>query len=103
MSRPDFITNEDIARWSKNLEEDESLSKELINSPIIREVCYAGLWLSEELEKLNCPNSIIVRIQYSAGKVSFSRDPWQVHQGFLEKYKNNELIFENDDENYKLN
>jgi hypothetical protein len=56
MSRPESIANEDIERWSKILEQDNQLYPQVSVSPIIREVCYAGLWLSEELKKWNVPN-----------------------------------------------
>jgi hypothetical protein len=99
MSRPDFITNEDIARWSKEIDNDKSLPPGLVKSPVIREVCFAGLWLSEQLSSLGCPDSLIVRIQYTAGKVSFGKDAWTIHQQFLEGYKNNTLDFATDPEN----
>jgi len=101
MTRPKFITNEDITRWSNNIDQDPYISTAMRENETIREVCYAGLFLIEELEKLKCPNSLINRIQYTAGKLSFGRDIWEVHQDILEKYKNNELIFE--EENNSLN
>ena len=95
MPRPDYVTEEDIIRWSKIIEEDKTASV-MAKSAIIREVCYAGLYLSEELAKLQCPDSLIVRIQYSAGKASFGKDGWTIHQQFLDGYKNNSLDFELD-------
>jgi hypothetical protein len=97
MPRPDFITNEDIIRWSNYIEEDKFTPPDLLKSAIIREVCYSGLWLSEQLEKLQCPDSIIVRIQWTAGKLSYGRDPWEVHQEMLKQYQDNTLVFESDD------
>jgi len=99
MSRPDFISAEDISRWSKEIDNDDRLPKGLIESPIIREVCFAGLWLCEELEKLSCPDSLIIRIQFTAGRMSFGKDAWQVHQQILNGYKNNELDFVADTKN----
>lgn len=99
MSRPSFITATDVARWSKEIDEDKSLPPGLSKSPVIREVCFAGLWLCEQLTELNCPKSLIVRIQYTAGKVSFGRDAWEIHQQFLEGYKNNTLDFAVDSTN----
>lgn len=96
MSRPDSVTNEDINRWSENIDNDERLPKSLAANPIVREVCYAGLWLCEELEKLGCPGEFITRIQYTAGQCSFGREPWEVHQSFLDAYKNNQLEYEFD-------
>lgn len=97
MSRPDFVTNLDILRWSSFIESDPHTPREILDSPIVREVCYAGLWLVEALGKLNCPDSILVRIQWTAGKMSYGRDPWDIHQMILQKYKDNTLVFESDD------
>lgn len=97
MPRPSFISNVDIDRWSNLIDEDKTASPELYSSPIIREVCYAGLWLVEQLNLLKCPESIIVRIQWTAGRMSFGEDPWEVHQEILCQYKDNTLVFEADD------
>jgi hypothetical protein len=98
--RPEFITEADITRWSKNYEEETrhqaDMPSFLFDSPIIREVCYAGMWLCEELEKLNCSPELITRIQFTAGGMSFGRDPWAAHQKVLEAYRNNELKLEAD-------
>lgn len=99
MPRPSFITDEDIARWSKELDDSPILSKDMIKSAVIREVCYAGLWLAEQLEKLGCPDELITRIQYSAGKVSFGKDAWDIHQQFLDGYNKNELNFADEPKN----
>lgn len=96
MSRPEFITNEDITRWSDNIDNDPNISVGLAQSALIREVCYAGLWLCEQLEELNCPEELILRIQYTAGKLSFGRDAWEVHIKMLEDYKSDTLEYEID-------
>jgi hypothetical protein len=57
------------------------------------------LYLVEQLMKLECPNELITRIQFTAGKISFGRDPWEVHLKILEDYKNNKLDFDTDPEN----
>lgn len=101
MSRPEFITNEDIARWSDNIDSDPEIPDEITDSAIMREVCYAGLWLLEELEKLQCTPELMVRIQYSAGQSSFGRDPWEIHQLFISNYIDNKLIFEDDPDTIK--
>lgn len=98
MPRPNFITEEDITRWSKELEQSQ-IPKEMIKSAVIREVCYSGIWLAEQLAKLECPDSLTARIQFSAGKASFGKDTWEIHQKFLDDYKNNELNFEPEPEN----
>lgn len=100
--RPEFITEEDIARWEKNYEEGTRKNPEipsfLLDSPIIREVCYAGMWLAEELTKLGCADDMITRIQFTAGRMSFGRDPWAVAQQIMGAYRGNELNFENEPE-----
>lgn len=96
MPRPEFVTDKDIVRWSDNIDNDPNLNSTMRNNPIIREVCYAGLWLSESLEKAGCPEFLMGRILWTAGKLSYGRDIWEVHQDILEKFKNNELNFEED-------
>lgn len=93
--RPDFITSKDIAKWSKILDADSTL-KNVPNIPELREVCYAGLYLSEQLEDLECPADLIVRIQYTAGVMSFGRDAWEITLMLLDKFKKQELEFEVD-------
>ena len=111
MNRPKFVTSEDIARWSEIMDNDTVVPKELLKTAvpkellklaIIREVCYAGIWLSEKLSELSCPDVLITRIQWTAGKLAYGRDIWKVHQDILEDYKQNKLIFE-DDEPSELN
>ena len=101
--RPNFISTEDFSRWDKNIDTDPNIHYQISIEPIIREVLYAGLWLIEELEKLSCPYEFIARIQFAAGKLCFGRDPWEVHQSMLEKYKNDELKFEADTDIKNLN
>lgn len=102
MRRPDFVSHEDILRWDDSIKNDKTISESLLSVTMIKEVCYCGLWLSEELDKLKCPHDIIVRIQWTAGKLSFGRDMWETHQQMLEDYKNNNLIF-NDDPDGEIN
>ena len=96
MPRPDSISEEDLLRWSNNIDNDPGFPKSLAASPTIREVCYAGLWLAEQLSLLDCPSEIIVRIQFTCGKLSFGRDPWEVNHMILQKYETNQLVFEED-------
>lgn len=94
--KPSDVTEEDISRWNKLIEQDFQIQKLAKQSLLIKELCYAGFWLQESLIKLNCSPGLIVRIQYSAGKYSFGRDLWEAHAEVLEAYKNNELVFEED-------
>lgn len=98
MKRPDFIKEDDIIRWSNILDNDSNTPELLKNNSTIREICYAGLYLSDELSKLLCPEEIIFRLQDAGGRLSFGRDTWEVHQEILNKYINNQLIFEDDEE-----
>lgn len=96
MIRPDFVTEEDITRWSDTLDNDTSIPKVISSPALFREVLYAGLWLAEQLRKEGCHDELIVRIQYTMGGLSFGRDTWQVAQEMLTAYQNNELEFEID-------
>jgi len=96
MLRPNYITEDDILRWDIIINNDPFMPESLAASPTIREVCYAGLWLWDELEKLECPEFVIVQIQEAAGRLSFGRNTWDVSAKMLENYKNNELVFEED-------
>jgi hypothetical protein len=96
MSRPDFVTAEDIARWDHVMETDPAMPIAILNQPLIREVLYAGLWLIEALRKLECSDENILRLQFTAGQLSFGKDPWQVHQEMLDDYVNNRIEFETD-------
>ena len=99
MPRPNFITQEDIDRWNKEIDNSPMMNKDLAKSAVIREVCFSGLWLAEKLENLGCPDSLITRIQFSAGKASFGKDSWDVHLKFLEDYENNILDFDQEPKN----
>jgi hypothetical protein len=101
MSRPDSITNEDIIRWSQQI--NEELPPELSEDVIIREVCLAGMWLVEQLQKLLCPEEVCAQLQHSAGRLSFGRDIWDVHQKMLHGYQTNALIIESDLDPSELN
>lgn len=96
MPRPDFVTNDDISRWSENIDNDVNLSVGLATNPIFREVLYAGLWLVEQLIDAGCPNEYITRIQFTAGQLSYKHDPWQIHQYVWKSYLNSELDFDTD-------
>jgi hypothetical protein len=94
MPRPDFVCQSDIERWDEIIESDEYMPKKFADSPELKEVVFAGIWLAEELIKLDCPDSLLVRIQYTAGMISFGRDPWDISQMLLDGYKKGELDIE---------
>lgn len=98
MPRPDFVTKIDITRWDAAIDSDKEVPKEYYSSAVIREVCYAGSWLYEELVRSNCPESLAFRVQYTAGMMSYGRDPWEVATMLVGSYKKGELVFEPDPE-----
>jgi hypothetical protein len=95
MSRPDYITEEDIKRWTEIFSNDP-IMKNIKMGPVFIEVCFAGQYLREKLEQLSCADELIVRICYTAGKMSFGRDPWDVSDLLLKKYETDELVLESD-------
>ena len=99
MQRPEFITNEDIIRWSEMIDNDSTIPEGFADLILLREVIYAGLWLGEQLLQLKCNPALITRILYTAGGLSFGKDPWVIHQEMLRAYQNNELEFEIDYDN----
>jgi hypothetical protein len=95
MPRPESVTNEDITRWSESIDNDPAIDPILIQSPLLREVCYAGQWLADKLEEIECPGHLIGRLMYTAGSLSFGRkDTWEVHQEILSGYIEGTLEFE---------
>lgn len=95
MPRPDFITNEDLSRWSESIDTDPLMDQNLAQNPIIREVCYAGQWLADKLTELNCPDHLIGRMMWTAGRVCFGRkDPWLIHQDLFDRFAQGTLEFE---------
>jgi hypothetical protein len=98
MSRPDFISQEHIKRYDIQILLDK-IPENILQEPILIEVIYAGFWLVEELRKLKCPDEYIVRIQYTAAAASFGREPWEIHQYYLEAYIKDDLEFDPDPNN----
>lgn len=96
MPRPDFVTEDDLKRWSEIITSDPNTTTYLKIMPDLLEVLFAGLWLAEKLQDQKCNPLLISRIRYTAGQLSFGKDPWEVHQEMLRAYENNELEFEID-------
>ena len=95
MPRPSTVTNEDLTRWSETIDNDPLVPESLSQNPIIREVCYAGQWLADKLTELNCPDHLIGRMMYSAGRMCFGRkDPWEIHFDILNRFVDGTLEFE---------
>lgn len=97
MARPESVTNEDILRWSEVIDNDPFMSQVLAQNPIIREVCYAGQWLVDRLNELSCPDHLIGRMMFTAGKLCFGHpDPWEVHKDIFDRFMAGTLEFEID-------
>jgi hypothetical protein len=97
--RPETVTYEDLQRWSEKIDNDPLMDANLAQNPIIREVCYAGQWLVDRLTELDCPDHVIGRIMYTAGRICFGRkDPWIVHQNILTQFANGTLEYEEEPE-----
>lgn len=102
LNRPNFITPEQIESWKEKIKNDPLFPHTTIQNfdqhikDQFFEACFAGFHLAEELTKLNCLPELITRIQFTAGKISFGRDPWEIHLKILEDFKNNTLIFEDE-------
>jgi len=94
MKRPSSVTNEDIARWDENINNDPKLSRAISMFPMLKEVCFAGLWFAEELKKMGLSNEKITQLQFTAGRYSFGRDPWEAHQTVIDLYSKGEIKFE---------
>jgi hypothetical protein len=90
--RPDFISQQDLLRWNQQFIQ-EKIASDILQQPILVELMYAGLWLVEQLQHHQCPDELIIRIQYTAGAASFGRDPWEIHQYYLNAYLDNDLVF----------
>jgi hypothetical protein len=89
-----YVSIEKIREYDENIDNDSNIPQAIKNDPIIREVCRAGLYLADQLDALDCPDDLIVRIQYTAGKLSFGRDIWETHQSVLQSYINNDIQVE---------
>jgi hypothetical protein len=98
MTRPDSVTQEDIARWDENLSTDPNIPKVFVNNPVTKEVGRAGLYLAEELDKRNCPDALITSIQFTCGRMSFGRDPWDMATLLLKAYDEGTLEIADDSE-----
>lgn len=92
--RPNYITNDDLLRWDRAIDDNPFIPVHMAQNPIIREVCYAGQWLREKLLELQCPEILIGRILFTAGQMCFGNDPWNIHQKILNEFIDGTLEFE---------
>jgi hypothetical protein len=72
----------------------------MAQNAIIREVCYAGQWMADKLIEMDCPDDLIGRMMFTAGRICFGRkDPWEVHQELHQQFVDGVLEFEEDEGN----
>ena len=100
--RPPFITNEIIEEYKLCIVDKEQIDKFVSlltdkQKEIVYEVIYAGVYLALELRKLNCPEELIFRTQFTAGEMSAEKNTWDVSQEIIEAFKKGEII---DSENF---
>jgi hypothetical protein len=93
-----YVSLNKILEYDFNINSDPLMSSEHKNSSDIREACRAGFYLLEQLKKINCHPSLLNKIKWTAGLLSYKKDPWEIHNLVLEKYKDNTLVLETDQE-----
>lgn len=93
-----YVSLNKIAEYDSNIDSDPRICLEHKQSTFIREVCRAGLYLLEQLKSVNCHESLLDKIQWTAGVLSYSKDPWEVHNSIFEQYKDNTLILETEEQ-----
>lgn len=93
MSKPSFVTDEEIAEFDKKINEDiqnTALDMEsFLRNQCTREMLRAGLWLTQELTKQGCNEVLAVQFQYTFGQEAFRCEPWEKAQELLTAYMNN--------------
>lgn len=100
MKRPDFVTDEEISRWTEELENDELTPSPFKDEVLLREIIFSGMWLVEKLQDLDCPDHHIVQLQFAHGFESFGVDCWKKAEEILLAYENGEVDFSEADEDY---
>lgn len=93
-----YVSLNKILEYDFSINSDPLMSSDHKNSFDIREVCRAGLYLLEQLKKINCHPFLLNKIKWTAGFLSYKKDPWEIHNLVLEQYKNNTLVLEIDQE-----
>lgn len=100
MKRPDFVTDEDITRWTDELENDPMTPSPFKDEVLLREIIFSGMWLAEKLQDLHCPDHRIVQVQFAHGFECFGNDCWKKAEEILLAYENDEIDFSESDEDY---
>lgn len=93
-TRPESIIQDDVDRWEvkrKSVQEAEDyleVRKSLGMKIPSAEVFYAGEWLGEELNKLNCPSLDINKICFACGQYqSQLNQDWEPAVMMLKRYE----------------
>lgn len=92
MPRPDAVTDEMVAEWDAEMDSNppEGLPEFMLQMPEIREVYYAGEWLSAELSRVGADEETRQKICFASGqKMVFAPDPWQVVEETVSEYSAN--------------
>ena len=97
------LSSDQIALYDDIIDNDTTIADEYKSDPTVREVMRAGLFLAHQLDNMKCPHETILRIQYTAGEMSFGHDPWEVVGELLEGYTNGTLEFEPSEDPSKIN
>jgi hypothetical protein len=95
--KPDHITQEQYDQWNAKVEADPLIPPIFKTNPDAREVCIAGYWLQELLDKQLCPHEIKFRIFFSYGEMAYEEDPWKLVEQISKEYANGTLVFADDD------
>lgn len=85
--RKNFITDEQLYIYDQNIDSDNKIPSFMKENSTIREVLRCGLWLVDELIARDCSEVNIVALQFRAGRLSYGREPWEVHQKILREYE----------------
>ena len=87
-----FVSDEQLVEIDARIDSDQFLDPALAKNPVIREVCRAGVWMSDCLVAAGCDEEMIGRLVYTAGSLCYGRpDPWKVHRELLGKFAVGEL------------
>ena len=89
-----YASIEQIKRYDEEINNDPQIPPEYKKIKNLREVCRAGLWLSDELTKNYCPENIVHNILYIAAKKCHGQDIWETHAEILSKYNDSSLIID---------
>jgi hypothetical protein len=85
-SRPDFIRPQDLIRWNKAIDSDESVPFSFKDMAPFREILFASFYLVEQLKKAGLQSDEIGGVRYQHGYQSFGNNPWDIAEELLNEY-----------------